>query len=160
MCKKLFQDPEGCSFYEIRIEGEYINILWYINPYIFRSEKEISEDSFSSYTMHIGNIPQALEAMEFAFRAPMGRGEIKSFIGFDEKVYCMSNTERSFNHLTFGRERDYENIMNDDQEYLEFNIEPYHLCTNPKERKYTPEMLWLSKQLMDIYKKWEKEQNK
>ena len=104
-----------------------------------------------NYTMHIGNIPHILEAMDFAFRAPMGRGDVKIFKDYDEKVNCLSDTDWGcVKELTFGVKK------GDNSQLFRIYTEPYGIREEAAKRKYTPEMQWLSEQLTEIYKNWEK----
>ena len=155
MRKKIFKAPKGGSFYEISANEDYVTIKWAIDEYDNMSEEKLSDLYIDNFTMHIGNIPHILEAMDYAFRAPMGRGDIKKCESYGEEISCLSDTERgSVKRLTFGVEKD------DNYQIFEIYTNPYDIRGEAAKRKYTPEMLWISKQLMGIYKKWEKEQNK
>lgn len=151
MCRKIFKAPKGGSFYEISANEDYVTIKWAIDIADYITEEKLKDMCIRNCTMHIGNIPHILEAMDFAFRAPMGRGDVKIFKDYDEKVNCLSDTEWGcVRELTFSVKKD------DNSQLFRIYTEPYGIREEATKRKYTPEMQWLSEQLTEIYKNWEK----
>ncbi len=139
------------STYRIYRERDTI----YVENDDFPVSVEDQETLGRKFFMHIGNVPEVVEAVGFVFKTPPGRGEFKYVRNFNEEVVVSMLTEMSINDLELWTKRE-----NEQSKTLRFDFDRGQVAYEPEKRKPTPAMVWVMKELTKEYKAWEKEQKK
>ena len=127
------------------------NDIVYIENFFFPETCEDPE--LDNFFIHAANIPEALEAIEFVFRAKMGRGESKHFSGNGENGYAIMGTERQITKLSL----DVENQIHE-SDSLTFYFDRNEIPVEPEKRIHTPAMIWVMDAMKEEYEAWKKEQ--
>lgn len=139
------------STYRIYREGDTI----YVENDNFPVSVEDQVTLGWKFFMHIGNVPEVVEAVGFVFKTPPGYGEYKHIKEFNEDVVVGMDTEMKISDLAL-----YTNRQNEESGLLRFYFDRGQIAYEPEKRKPTPAMVWVMKELTKEYKAWEKEQKK
>ena len=133
--------------------------IWRENNLVFVEHyycgRTVTNPTKIKFDIHAGNIPAAMEAIAFVFKAPMGRGESKDFSGYDETGFAIMGTERQIIDLSILVKK-----TSGDYTKLRFYFDRGEIPSEPNKRVYTPAMVWVMNAMQEEYDAWKKEQEK